>query len=214
MRQTGAVLTALLAFAAASILIVLIPGPDTLVVLRAIVIHGKRSAALTTLGVLTGIAVWICAAAFGLTALLRASHDGYLALRIVGAAYLIIIGVQALRSRAVGNPTTSGPTPSPRQAIVGKGFRAGLATDLLNPKVGVFFITFLPAFIPHHEPVAAATFALGSIFLVEGALYFVAILTFVERLTNWLGNERVRRRLNRATGVILVGFGIRLAAEG
>ena len=209
-------LTALLAFAAASVLIVLIPGPDTLVVLRAIVVHGKRSAALTTIGVLTGIAVWICAAAFGLTALLRASHDGYLALRIVGAAYLIVIGIQALRARAVGNPTTSGasPVPSPRRAIVGKGFRAGLATDLLNPKVGVFFITFLPAFIPHGEPVAAATFALGSIFLIEGALYFVAILTFVERLTNWLENERVRRRLNRATGVILVGFGIRLAAEG
>ena len=91
----------LLAFAAAGALVVLIPGPDTLVMLRSVILHGRRSATLTALGILTGLSIWASAAAIGLTALLRASHDGYLALRLAGAAYLLYFGVQALRNRAV-----------------------------------------------------------------------------------------------------------------
>ncbi len=212
MRHTNEVLTAFVTFAAAGVLIVLIPGPDTLVVLRGALLHGRRSAAMTAVGVLCGLAVWVTAAAFGLTALLRASHYGYLGLRVAGAAYLLWIGVQALRSRALGRPADQAVAPT--RSIVGRGFRAGLMTDLLNPKVGVFFITFLPAFIPRHSPVAAVTFGLGAVFVVETALYFAAMLLFVHRLSDWLGRERVRRRLNRATGLVLIGFGLRLATEG
>lgn len=203
--------TDLLAFSAAAALIVLIPGPDTLVVLRSVVLNGRRQAALTALGVLTGLLVWMSAAALGLTAVLRASQDGYLALRLAGAAYLLYVGVQALRSRALGQPVER---PGPARSIVGRGFRAGLMTDLLNPKVGVFFITFFPAFIPRHSPVAAVTVGLGLIFVVETALYFALMLVFVEQLTGWLATDRLRRRLNRATGVVLIGFGLRLAVEG
>jgi len=199
-------------FALAAGLIVLIPGPDTLVVLRGILLQGRRSAAMTALGVLTGLVVWVTAAAFGLTALLRASHDGYLFLRLAGAAYLLFIGVQALRSRVLGQPVEMAATTRP--ALVGRGFRAGLTTDLLNPKVGVFFITFLPAFIPRGVPVAPTTFALGAIFVAETAAYFAVMLVFVRRLTAWLDRDSVRRRLNRATGLVLIGFGIRLAVEG
>jgi threonine/homoserine/homoserine lactone efflux protein len=203
------VLAALLAFAGAATLVILIPGPDTLVVLRGIVMHGRRNAALTVLGVLTGLSVWVTAAAFGVTALLKASHYGYLALRIAGGAYLLYVGVQALRSRALGTSFDSRP-PS----LLGRGYRAGIMTDLLNPKVGVFFVTFLPAFIPKGQPVMPITFALGGWFVVETGLYFVAILLFVRRLTGWLNNARIRRRLNRATGLVLIGFGVRLAVEG
>lgn len=203
-------LSAFLTFALAGALVVLIPGPDTMVVLRNVVAHGRRQAAMTAAGVLTGLTVWMTAAAFGLTAVLRASHDAYLVLRIVGAAYLLVIGVQALRSRVLGQPAERPAGPS----LVGRGYRAGLLTDLLNPKVGVFFITFLPAFIPRHVPVAPVTFGLGAVFVAETAVYFAVMLLFVRRLTAWLGREHVRRRLNRATGVVLIGFGIRLAVEG
>jgi RhtB (resistance to homoserine/threonine) family protein len=205
------VLSSLLTFALAGALVVLIPGPDTLVVLRSVVVSGRREAARTSLGVLTGLLVWMLAAALGLTALLRASQDGYLVLRLVGAAYLLYIGVQALRSRVLRQPVE---TAAPAKPLVGRGYRAGLTTDLLNPKVGVFFITFFPAFIPRHAPVAAMTLGLGLIFVVETAVYFAAILLFVRRLSAWMASERVRRRLNRATGLVLIGFGLRLAAEG
>lgn len=203
-------ISSLLTFAVAGALVVLIPGPDTLVVLRSVVLSGRREAARTSLGVLTGLLVWMLAAALGLTALLRASQDGYLVLRLVGACYLLFMGLQALRSRVLGQPLQA----LPARSLVGRGYRAGLMTDLLNPKVGVFFVTFFPAFIPRHAPVAATTVALGMIFVVETALYFGAILVFVRRLTAWMGSERVRRRLNRATGLVLIGFGVRLAVEG
>lgn len=200
-----------IAFALAAAVIVLIPGPDTLVVLRSVVLSGRREAARTSLGVLTGLVVWILAAALGLTALLRASQYGYLILRLVGAGYLLYVGVQALRSRALNHPVQ---ITSPGRSLVGRGYRAGLLTDLLNPKVGVFFITFFPAFIPRHAPVAAMTVGLGSVFLVETALYFAAMLLFVRRISTWMASEGIRRRLNRATGLVLIGFGLRLAAEG
>jgi threonine/homoserine/homoserine lactone efflux protein len=205
------VLAAFLPFLVASVLVILIPGPDTLVVLRNAVVAGRKTAARTAAGVLTGLSVWVTAAAFGLTAILRASHDGYLVLRIAGALYLTYFGFQALRSRALGQPVDS---PTAKRSLVGRGFRAGLLTDLLNPKVGVFFITFMPAFIPHGVPVAAATFGMGAVFVVLTGLYFAVMLAFVQGLRGWLGNERYRRRLNRATGLVLIGFGLRLAVEG
>lgn len=200
----------LIAFLAASTLVILIPGPDTLVVLRGVLFHGRRSAALTAAGVLTGLSVWVSAAALGVTALLRASHDGYLVLRLVGAAYLLLIGVQALRSRVLGQPLQM---TASRRSIVGRGYRAGVLTDLLNPKVGVFFISFLPAFVPRGASITAVTFGLGALFVFETGLYFGVMLLFVQRLLRWLGDERMRRRLNRATGLVLIGFGIRLAVE-
>ena len=201
-------LSAVLTFALAGALLVLIPGPDTLVVLRSVILYGRREAARTSLGVLTGLVVWIGAAALGLTALLRASEDGFLVLRLIGAAYLLYLGVQALRSRVLQKPA------APTRSLVGRGYRAGLMTDLLNPKVGVFFITFFPAFIPHHANVAAMTLWLGTIFVAETALYFSAILLFVRRVSAWMESDRVRRRLNRATGLVLIGFGVRLVVEG
>jgi threonine/homoserine/homoserine lactone efflux protein len=204
------VLARFLPFLAASIVVILIPGPDTLVVLRN-ALAGKRAAARTAMGVLTGLSVWVTAAALGVTAILRASHDGYLALRIGGAIYLTCFGLQALRSRALGQ---SVDVSVPKRSLVGRGYRAGLMTDLLNPKVGVFFVTFMPAFIPHGAPVAASTFGMGAVFVLLTGVYFAVMLAFLQRLLGWLRNERYRRRLNRATGLVLIGFGIRLAAEG
>jgi threonine/homoserine/homoserine lactone efflux protein len=163
------------------------------------------------MGVLTGLSVWVTAAALGLTAILRASHDGFLVLRIAGAAYLTYFGLQALRSRALGKPVE---VSTAKRSLVGRGYRAGVMTDLLNPKVGVFFITFMPAFIPHGAPVAASTLGMGAVFVLLTGLYFALMLAFVQRLLGWLRNERYRRRLNRATGLVLIGFGVRLAVEG
>ncbi len=221
--------TAVLTFTLASVLIVLLPGPDTLVVLRSLLRHGRARAALTVVGVLTGLAVWVTAAALGLSALLRASESGYTALRIAGAVYLVWLGVVSLRARrgeaasplgsleadevdGVDVDTDLEPASSDRRVYL-SGFGAGLATDLLNPKVGVFFVTFLPGFVPHGEPIGLVSVLLGAIFIVLTAAYFSVLLVLAGRVTGWMKDPRIRRRLDRATGVILIGFGIRLAVE-
>ena len=205
-------LTASVTFALAAALIVLLPGPDTLVVLRNLVRGGRRRAALTVAGVLCGLSVWVMAAALGMSALLHASEEAYLALRVVGAGYLLWLGVQTLRSRSVPDMVPDGAAELPAGGR-SRGFGAGLATDLLNPKVGVFFVTFLPGFVPDGQPVGVASLAFGAIFVVETAAYFALLLFLAGRITGWLRDTSVRRWLDRATGTVLIGFGLRLVVE-
>jgi threonine/homoserine/homoserine lactone efflux protein len=207
-----AVLIATLGFVVAAGLIILLPGPDTLVVLRALLRQGRPCATRTVLGVLTGLSVWAAGAVLGVSALLRASHAGYAALRIAGAVYLCLLGVQAFRSRGA-SAELSTDAPLQRRGVIGTGYLAGLTTDLLNPKVGVFFVTFLPAFVPSGEPIGLVTTLFGALFVVETGLYFVVFLRFADRLVAGLRRPRVRQALDRCTGGVLVAFGIRLGLE-
>jgi threonine/homoserine/homoserine lactone efflux protein len=202
------VLVQVAAFTLAAVLIVLLPGPDTLVVVRNLVRGGRRLAFRTVLGVLSGLMVWVVTAALGLSAVLRASHDGYLGLRIAGACYLIFLGARSLRS---GGAQFLEPAAGPRKLRT--GYPAGLLTDLLNPKVGVFFVTFLPSFIPHGEPVGYVSLLLGAIFIVLTGIYFVLLLAASKPVLRWLATTHIRRRLDRCTGLVLIGFGLRLALE-
>ena len=201
-------LVQLAAFTAAAILIVLLPGPDTMVVVRNLVRGGKSLAARTVLGVLSGLSIWVITAALGLAAVLRASDHAYLALRIAGACYLIVLGLRSLRSRGEASPQT--PASSRRFR---SGYPSGLLTDLLNPKVGVFFVTFLPGFIPHGYPVGPTSLLLGAIFIALTGLYFMLLLTASKPILRWLSTTHLRRRLDRCTGLVLIGFGLRLALE-
>ena len=200
-------LVAVAAFTLAAVLIVLLPGPDTLVVVRGIMRGGRRQGLVTALGNLCGLAIWVAAAALGLSALLRASEVGYEVLRIVGATYLVWLGVQAWRTRGRTEQAQG------RGGVLGTGYLAGLLTNLLNPKVGVFFVTFLPGFVPHGYPVGATSLLFGAIFVVLTALYWVVLLGVATKVTAWMSTPRVRRRLDAITAAILVGFGVRLVTE-
>jgi threonine/homoserine/homoserine lactone efflux protein len=202
------VLVALATFTAAAVVVILFPGPDTLVVLRSVLRGGRRSGAATAAGILTGLSVWVCVAALGLAAVLRASQIAYDVLRIAGAAYLVWLGLQSLYAAL-----RKSAEPELRGGIVGTGFVAGLVTNLLNPKVGVFFVTFLPGFVPHGYPVGPTSLLLGAVFLLLTVGYFVLLLASAVRLVRWLTTPRVRRRLDALTGAVLVGFGARLAVE-
>jgi threonine/homoserine/homoserine lactone efflux protein len=195
-------------FALAAVLIILLPGPDTLVVVRSILRGGRRRGMLTALGNLCGLTVWAAAAALGLAAVLRASEVGYDALRVAGAAYLVWLGLQAWRSRG-----TVDSTPRGRGGVLGTGFLAGLLTNLLNPKVGVFFVTFLPGFVPAGYSVGVTTLLFGLLFVALTAAYWAVLLGLATRVTAWLTAPRIRRRLDAITAAILIGFGVRLAAE-
>jgi threonine/homoserine/homoserine lactone efflux protein len=192
----------------------MLPGPDTLVVLRGLLRDGKQQARRTVLGVLTGLTIWATGAVVGLSALLRASHDGYNALRIVGGIYLVIVGIQSFRSRGASAEIDAAEAGVVRRSgVIGTGYLAGLTTDLLNPKVGVFFVTFLPAFVPHGAPVNAMTALFGAMFVVETGLYFILFLAFADRLIAGMKKPRFRAILDRCTGAVLMGFGVRLALE-
>ena len=199
-------LVSLAAFTLAAVLVVLLPGPDTLVVVRSILRGGRRQGVLTALGNLCGLTVWVVAAALGLAAMLKASEIGYDVLRVVGACYLVWLGVQAWRSRGQVEEL-------PHRSVLGTGFRAGILTNLLNPKVGVFFVAFLPGFIPRGEPVAPVSLLLGTIFVLLTAAYWVALLGLAGGVVRWMSTPAVRRRIDAATALVFVGFGIRLATE-
>ena len=202
-------LTALLGFAAASALIVMLPGPDTLVVVRNMLRGGRRGATSAAAGVLAGLLVWVVAVSLGLSAIVTASHTGYTVLRYLGGAYLIWIGAQAVRSRMRDHAEI----PAPSRPILGSGFVAGFATDLLNPKVGVFFVSFLPAFVPRGADVGTASLAFGAVFVVETLVYFALLIRVADRVVAWMTDARRRRLLDRLAGVVFIGFGVRLATE-
>jgi threonine/homoserine/homoserine lactone efflux protein len=210
------VLVALLSFTLASVLIVLLPGPDSLVVVRGLVRGGRGGGATTAAGVLCGLVVWVAATALGLSALLRASEVGYDALKIAGACYLVWIGVRSLlsirRPAAHGVAEADGPM-APEPVRGGSGFVAGFVTDLLNPKVGVFFVSFLPGFVPDGYSVGWTTLALGAWYAVLSALYFLGLIALSGTVSGWMRSPRIRRRLDAVTGVVILGFGIRLATE-
>ena len=209
-------LVALVSFTFAAVLIVLLPGPDSLVVVRGLVRGGRRTGASTAAGVLCGLAVWVAAATLGLSALLRASEVGYDVLKVLGACYLVWIGVASLMSirRTAADATASGDGPmAPAPLLGGSGFAAGFLTDILNPKVGVFFISFLPGFVPGHYSVGWTTLAFGALFTALTAVYFVGLIVVSGTIATWMKVPRIRRRLDALTGLVLVGFGLRLATE-
>ena len=206
-------LIAIPAFMAASALLIVLPGPDNALVVRNALRHGRAIGLRTAAGTLTGVLAWVVAAAFGLSALLRASEIGYDLLRFLGAAYLIWLGVGSLRPRG----RTSFSTGRGHRRMLDAGGRAGylmgVVTNLANPKTGVFFIVFFPAFIPRGSSVEATSLLFGALFVLEAAAWFAVLLWGVSRLTVWLHRPRVQRRIEQITGVVLIGFAIRLTSE-
>jgi threonine/homoserine/homoserine lactone efflux protein len=221
------VLIALVSFLLASVLIVLLPGPDTLVVVRGLVRGGRSGGASTAAGVLCGLVVWVTATSLGLSALLQASRIGYDALKVAGACYLIWIGVRSLLSvrrpadgtagdevAATVGAEGDGPMAPASPRLGGSGFAAGFLTDILNPKVGVFFVSFLPGFVPAGDHAVGWTMlGFGALFTILTAAYFLGMIAMSGTIATWMASPRIRRRLDAMTGLVLVGFGVRLAIE-
>lgn len=204
-------LVALVSFTLASVLIVLLPGPDSLVVVRGLVRGGRRGGALTAAGVLCGLGVWVSATALGISALLRASEVGYDVLKVVGACYLLWLGFRSLTSL---RRTIEQPAAVEALEAIRSGFWAGFLTDILNPKVGVFFVSFLPGFIPSDAgSIGWVTLGFGVWYTLLSALYFAALVAVSSTVAGWMSSARIRRRLDAATGLVLVAFGLRLATE-
>jgi RhtB (resistance to homoserine/threonine) family protein len=199
-------------YLAISVLLILIPGPDTAVVTKNALVAGRRGGVCAAIGVSVGLVVWTLAAALGIAAVLKASEVAFLALKIAGAVYLVWMGVQMLRSRGV-LPGESEPGGPRRRGSGRRALRQGLISDLGNPKIAVFFTSFLPQFVHADSPALPSLLVLGSIFCVLTLAWLAAYGTLVGHGATVLRRPAVRRALDRFTGVVLIGFGIRLAFE-
>jgi threonine/homoserine/homoserine lactone efflux protein len=203
--------TQLLAFVGVSLLLAVTPGPDMAVVTKNALAHGRRGVVLTTSGIALALVVWVSATAVGLSALLRTSGEVLFALKLVGALYLAYLGIRTLiESRGRPADLLAGTPPA---APAPEVFRQGFVSAISNPKLGVFFVTFLPQFVLPGQPLLPRLLLLGVIFATIGWLWMNVYGLFVTRLREVITTPRVRQWMQRLTGVVLLGFGARLALE-
>ncbi len=201
----------LLAFAGVSLLLAVTPGPDMAVVTKNALAHGRRGVVLTTSGIALALLIWAGATALGLSALLRASASLLLVLKLAGAAYLAYLGIRTLIESRARPPDllASAPPAAPAHAV----FRQGFLSAITNPKLGVFFVTFLPQFVEPGQPVLGRLLELGLLFALIGWTWLNVYGLLVTRIREFITAPRVRQWMQRITGVVLLGFGARLALE-
>lgn len=204
-------LQALLSFAVVAGLLTLVPGLDTALVLRAALSRSRRHAFATAIGIGCGTLVWGVAAAAGVSALLAASELVYTVLRIVGAIYLLWMGVGMVRAAfRQPSPAFATTTDDAPQRVFGAWAR-GLGTNLLNPKVGMFYVAMLPQFVPEGAPHLLMGCLLAMVHNIEGMLWFTVIICAAGSARKWLNRDGVRRAMDAVTGTVVVGFGLKLA---
>lgn len=199
--------TSLLAFTAAAVLVTVTPGLDTAIVLRATV-GGVRRGVGAAFGVLVGCSVWGAAATAGAAATIAASASIYGVLKAVGAAYLTYVGLKLLL-----RPANTAPADQQveTETTVARWFRRGLLTNILNPKVGLFYAAFLPQFVPEGAPVGAMMAAMTAIHIAAGALWFLGLIITANRAAALFRRRAVLLWLDRTLGAIFVALAARLA---
>lgn len=193
--------------------VIVAPGPDTAMVTKNAVLHGRRAALGTALGVNAGLSVWTIAAALGVASLLRASDVAFTALKLIGAAYLIWLGLQAIRAAGRGGSHTSDQRPASSVLGAKGGFRQGALSDLANPKIAVFFTSVLPQFVDPGRSVLVPSLLLGALFVLMTLAWLTAYALVAVKASALLRRPRVSAAVDRLTGAVLIGFGIRLALE-
>jgi threonine/homoserine/homoserine lactone efflux protein len=199
---------ALLAFVGAASILTVTPGLDTALVLRSAAAGGPRRAAFAAAGISLGCLIWGAAVSVGLGALLAASELAYTVVKWAGAAYLLWLGVKLIaHPRSSVDARQSGSEDAPPIAFL----RQGLFTNILNPKVGVFYITFLPQFVPAGANVALFAFVLATIHVLLSIIWFAVLILATVPLGRILRRSRFVRAMDRIAGAIFLGFGAKLA---
>jgi threonine/homoserine/homoserine lactone efflux protein len=201
--------TDLALFVVSGLLLNVTPGPDTLYILGRSAAQGRRAGSVAALGIGAGCLFHILAAALGLSALLAASATAFTALKWLGAGYLLYVGVSFLLSRPRLPTTSASLPPAPLSTV----FLQGLLTNVLNPKVALFFLAFLPQFIAPDAPSKALSFLfLGLVFNFNGTLWNLFVAWGAARVATQLGaSGRSATWLARAVGAMFIYFGIKLA---
>ena len=200
----------LLAFIGVAIVVVILPGPDMALVARNVLRHGRSAGFATSIGICTGTVGWALAAAFGVSALLATSAIAFTALKLAGAAYLIFLGVTTLRSHDVADADgETGGSGLPWH----RAWLQGTLSSLLNPKLGVFFLTLLPQIVAPGDPPTLRIIQLALLFDLIGLVWLLVYSTMLGAIGAVLSRPGPRRAMRWLTGTILVGLGVRVALD-
>lgn len=201
-----------LIFVPITVLLAVTPGADTILVMRLTITDGRATALRAILGIVSGLLVWATLAVLGIGAVIAASATAFNIIRYAGAVYLVYLGVLAIRSSHFIAPVRTGTDPAPPLSTA-QAYRRGLLTNLLNPKVGVLFTSFLPQFVVVGSSVLVQTTALALFFIATGVGWQVLLTSLIVRFQHALERPRVRRRLDWLTGIVLILIALRLLLE-
>lgn len=204
----------LLAFLALSLVVICTPGPDTALTIRNALLGGRSGGVWTAAGVASGQAVWTVAASLGAASLLRASQPAFLALKLVGVAYLLYLGGHALWAAVKRQPAQVSRPRTGTKPARWRAYRQGLVNDLANPKMAAFFVSLLPQFVPSgvgHAAAFGAFLGLGFTFSLITLGWLAGYSVVVASGRRLFDRPRVRRIIDAVAGVALIGFGLRLA---
>jgi len=205
----------LLTFLGLAIVVIATPGPDTALTVRNTLLGGRSAGVCTALGVSLGQLVWSVATSLGLVAVLLASKPIFQALKLVGASYLVYLGIRSLLAAARRSPHAEGagdggPTASrDRWAAL----RQGVINNLANPKMAVFFASVFPQFAPRSDGMLSTLLLLGVLFAALTCLWLSLYAALVARASRLIRGSRVGRAVDAVAGVTLIGLGLRVATE-
>lgn len=207
----------LAAFALVVFVLTITPGADTMLVIRNTLRGGRRDGMMTASGVISGVFTHAVLSALGLSVILSRSAAAFHSVKLVGALYLVWLGIQSLRSarRPTGLAVIDASDDAPGSALPPRRrpFLEGLLTNILNPKVAIFYLAFLPQFIAPGDPVLAWSLLMALIHNMMGILWLGLIAVLVSRSRQWVRRPTVKRWLDAVSGTVLVALGIRLALE-
>jgi RhtB (resistance to homoserine/threonine) family protein len=195
-------------FIVLSLFVVMSPGIDTALITKRTISAGKRDGFQMAVGITAGALVHTFAAAFGLSAVLMKSAFAFEIVKYIGAAYLIYLGVSSFKSKRKNKEQGL-------KEIQAKGsaFKQGFFSNVLNPKVAIFFLTFLPQFVNTPSHAAKQLILMGIIYTLLSILWFIVYVLFIHYLRKWLMTPKVQSMMEKATGIVLIGFGLKLALE-
>ncbi|MDH2424039.1 LysE family translocator [Sphaerisporangium sp. TRM90804] len=189
------------------------PGPDFAVVVRRSAVGGRGNGMAAALGVTLGVVLWVVAAAVGVAALLAASAVAFTVVKVVGAAYLLFLGVKALRSSARATEASAVTVEHGGDTTMWAAFREGLLCNVLNPKAALFFVALIPHFLSGQAGAGDITL-LAAVAAALTITWFSIVATLVSAFRRFFARPRVRRAVDAVTGTALVALGVRLATAG
>jgi threonine/homoserine/homoserine lactone efflux protein len=202
------------AFLGISALVIMTPGQDTALTIRNTLLGGRAAGVATAGGVAVGQAAWTLTASIGLTAVLIASEPVFVAIRLIGAAYLVYLGGHALWSAVRPDPAADrAAVPDRTRLAPGRALRQGALSNLGNPKMAIFFSSLLPQFVTPGPTAGGAMLVLGLVFVSMTLAWLSAYAVVVARAGRLLRRARIRRPFDAVTGAVLVAFGLRLAVD-
>lgn len=200
-------------FTAVALMIVMVPGVDSLLVLKNTMIYGKKAGFFTVLGIVIALFVWTTLAVLGLAAIISKSIFVFLFIKYAGAAYLVFLGIQSLRAKAQNMALQEKAVPTHLEHASVSCMIQGVTTDLLNPKTLLLYVTLMPQFIQPDFDVNSQLIILAGILIALSIMWLGTVIFVINGIRKWFMKPVIQSAFNKFTGILLIGIGVRIAKE-